>query len=472
MRIHKLVCAFFAIAFFASCSNDDEKQPSTFGKAETQLTETETKILLSMRSDNNRVSIDEVMEQVNWVIDFLNGENALKSGVSRKVNFISALVSGNAKAVALKSSGFSDVEIPDTLAYVLNFADSLGFAIVSADTRIDDPLLAFTGSGSLADSIDNPGVAIFLERLEDYMLNSIAETEQQKDSLLAGILEKLDAEIDETRTKAGEEDNAVIRTEIINLISPLVPVEWGQGTPFNNNLGGQCYSRIDDKYPAGCVAVAVAQIMARWGYPYSINGYSFNWTDLNKYTALSRRKAYPGAGDSSVLSAPDNVKNQLANLFQQIGKGVSMNYGCGGSSSNIDNAVNFLSKQGFKTGGIIDYNSSAIITSLNNKRPLIARGCSKKIDHKFLGITVSTSYDSCHVWVIDGYLKRRRFFGTRSSDVEHIHNNWGWSGMYDGYFAIGVFNSDLAHLDSNTGTKSSEPKNYQYQIKMAPNIYK
>jgi hypothetical protein len=100
------------------------------------------------------------------------------------------------------------------------------------------------------------------------MLNSIAETEQQKDSLLEDILEKLD--IDETGTKATAEEKAAakaaakesIKTEIIELVPPLVPVEWSQGEPFNNNLKDKgCYGKgtaENGKVWAGCVAVATA----------------------------------------------------------------------------------------------------------------------------------------------------------------------------------------------------------------------
>jgi len=119
----------------------------------------------------------EAMMITDEFINSFYGERALKSGTGRKISSVSALVSGNKPA--LKSG---EIEIPDTLAYVFNFSDSSGYVIASADTRIDYPILAFTESGSLMDSTDNPGMVIFLERLEDYMLNSIAKAEHQKDS--------------------------------------------------------------------------------------------------------------------------------------------------------------------------------------------------------------------------------------------------------------------------------------------------
>jgi len=497
MNMRKYAFSLVSLVFLFSCSDENNKQfndASVFGEAETQLTEAELKVLLRMRDANNRVSLDEAMEEANWVIDFLNGEGSLKSGSNRKVNSISALVSGNARPVALKSSDADYIELPDTLAYILNFNDSLGFAIISADTRIDGSMLAFAESGSLIDSTDNPGIAIFLEHLEGYMLNSIAEAEQQYDSLIAGILEKLDIDI-ETDTKATEEEKAAAKEaakaaakaayealygKIIYLVQPLVPVQWGQGTPFNNNVGGQCNNDTgNNKYWAGCVATAVAQIMSYWKHPASMNGYSFNWGELNQYTA--RPKAYPGAGEKDIDSAPANVKSQLANLFLQIGKEVNMNYGCEGSGAHTENAMSLLIKHGFKvmtvavfgTPLLIDYNSNNAIASISRKEPLIVRGCSHKTvtTTKFLGITVSTSssYDGCHAWVIDGYMKRRATSNGVNIDYDYIHNNWGWYGDLNGYFRSGVFNSSSG-LVFSSGTKSNDDRNFQYRLEMTPYI--
>jgi hypothetical protein len=431
------------------------------------------------------------MEQANWVIDFLNGENSLKSGSNRRVSSISALVSDN-KTVALKSSDLADIEIPDTLAYIANFGDDLGFAIISADTRIDEPLFAFTGSGSLVDSIDNPGVIIFLQHLEDYMINSIVEAEHQQDSLLSSILEKLDIEvgtkstsIEEAKAAARAGRRPVVTTETLNHITPLVPVEWGQGGPFNNGLKDKdCYGEKtpDNGKPwAGCVATAVAHIMSRWEHPSKIGNFSFNWNELNQYT--SRPGAYPKAGSRYVSSAPDNVRSQLANLMKQIGDGAGMSHGCYGSSAKTEKAISFLNKHGFSvkmtlmsasnmetTGVLESYNSAKAIASMNRREPLIVEGCSEKTDYKVLGITVNTTYDVCHAWVIDGHLKRRVTTDGVHVETDYIHNNWGWNGYKNGYFKSGVFDSRFEPALAS-GTKSSkEDGNFQYRLKMTPHI--
>jgi len=452
-----------------------------------------------MRNPKNRVSVKEAVEQTDWVIDFMNvGE----SGVTRKVSSISALTSDNAEfAKALKSNG---IEVPDTLIYVVNFADSLGFAIISADTRIDDPLIGFSGSGSLKDSIDNPGMAIFLEHLEDYMLSSIIEAERQKDSLIAEALAKLD---DEAGTKS------ILPTITISLVREprdkigplvpvewgqdfgsapqiyserLVPVEWGQDKPFNDNLKNpffliQPYVPFSvpscEKSKAGCVAVAISHIMSHWKYPASINGYSFNWNVLNQY---KKGGDFPPASVST-------ARSQVANLMQQIGKGVDMDYGCDESGSNIEKALSFLRKQGFITsllglgspGSLVEYNSNSVLNTLNSERPILTRGCSRA--NKFLGIAIY--YDKCHEWVMDGLMKQEAKYTIKMNGSTtivndyfyYVHNNWGWDGRHNGYFEIGVFDIEAKKYDSDVKVKSTDSGkdgNYQYEVKIAPHIQK
>lgn len=59
-------------------------------------------------------------------------------------------------------------------------------------------------------------------------------------------------------------------------IGPLVRVKWNQNTPYNNmcndNLENFTY-KDNGKYPAGCVAIAMAQILAYHHYPESAFNY-------------------------------------------------------------------------------------------------------------------------------------------------------------------------------------------------------
>jgi hypothetical protein len=97
----------------------------------------------------------------------------------------------------------------------------------------------------------------------------------------------------------------------------------------------------------------------------------------------------------------------------------------------------------------------------------------------------SSSYSGGHAWVIDGYINQRQTITTtveltlrgrvtgRSTSTtynyrNYLHNNWGWSGNDNGYFVSGSF--DANHVDLPSNTRSGEEHNYQYEIKIYPNI--
>ncbi|MDR1759883.1 MAG: C10 family peptidase [Fibrobacter sp.] len=490
LKVFAGVCLLLFWGGLVSCSNDTESAViditpiiayDTTTVTDDSLSPEEIKMLYKMREPDHRISGAEIVTLIDNVIGILDEETGLKSGDGRKVRSITPLVSENSKAVALKSGGEPEIEIPDTLAYVVNFEDSLGFAILAADTRVEQPVLGFVDQGSLIDSTDNPGIALVLESLENHILNSIIETEKLKDSLLNEILEKLETE---SGTKAMGLALSVTESpwNTISKVSPLIPVEWGQGPPYNNNVGGKCSgdgTAENGKYWAGCVATAVAQIMAYWKYPAKISNYSLDWNTLIQYTGMQNSNSSDGRAKKDINTAPATIKNQIATLFRQIGKEIYMDYGCKGSSAQRISALKFLRKHGFNMPLLpiedvpitLDYNSDDVINSLNKRRPLMIEGCSEKINHKFLGITIYTTHDNCHDWVMDGYLKQKKTITLRIGSkilvnevyTDYLHNNWGWDGDKDGYFISGIFDArQEPALASNT--KSNEDYNYQYKL--------
>jgi hypothetical protein len=244
-RINVFLSVTMLLASVA-CSNEENLNDGQLAATnEVQLTDAEWDVLYRMRNENNKVGIEEATRFANDVIGFLDGESTVKSGAARSISSIGALVSTDMQSVALKSSDGTNVEIPDTVAYVFNFGDEDGYALVSADTRIEDPILAYTESGSLSDTVNNPGLILFLEGTEDYILSSIASAEKKRDSLISSIVAKLDVE-QESDTKATTTvsySNLLQYTIKVTTIAedwtttshvyPLSPVEWGQGNSDN-----------------------------------------------------------------------------------------------------------------------------------------------------------------------------------------------------------------------------------------------
>jgi len=473
--------AFFSglLVFFFSCSSENSlndvlasngKEVAAKKVTEQELTEQEAKLILRLQKQSNRISLEEAIQATNEFAASLNKTDSIisfykksdplgrpivktelsmeeNSKSSVKIKSISAMRSN--QGIKIKAaSKLSSFDIPDTLAYVIDFNDSAGYAIVAADERINAPILAFTTKGSFNRQTDNPGMALFLEMLDAYLINSIAEVEQQKDSLLNNIQSKLNI-----KDITDINPNALVNTDCstpgvcIERVGPLIEVHWGQRWPFNGyvkepnlcsvnntisngNLGS--YYNPEGRQLAGCAATAIAQIISYWRYP-DLNAHfldgaptpgPFNWGYMvGKET---KQDFYNMPTDTGLRQAVKNwFLKAIGNVFAKIGTNVDMLYGCNVSYAYTINALNYLSSLGFMVSSLESYNYDKIksyLSSGNNGRLVYTHGCP----------TVGT----CHFWVIDGYINK-----TTSTGVQKfVHNNWGWDGDNDDWFSENVFN--------------------------------
>lgn len=275
----KTFWATFSVAValcFTACETDveDLKQGGS-----TKLTANEMKVLYQMRNKSNKIGLDEATAIANEVIAMLDADVATKAGAGRRIAQIKAVETAKTDKVLTKFINGEDVEMPDTLAYIVNFTDSTGFTVIAGDTRVEIPILCYAGNGTLGDTINNNGIAVFLQGTEAYIKRSIVESEQLKDSLMEDTLAKLKTEgLKDTVYLAEEEyatkavapekygvDEVTTYYEygpwiVSSGVGPLLPVEWGQDDPYNELVKNKNCS--ENKTPTGCVATATAQIMA------------------------------------------------------------------------------------------------------------------------------------------------------------------------------------------------------------------
>jgi hypothetical protein len=391
MKIRKIVCALFSFVFLFSCS--DENLP-------------EAEISQNMQKVSNRIGMEEAMNLVEEARTLLDENSPSKSRSSRAVNSVSALLFGNVKASAMKSGKYKDLGVSDTLAYVFNFGDSSGYAIVSKDKRVENPLFAFTERGTLINGkTDNPGLALFLERLEGYVLESIAKSGKDGEQKLM------------VAARGGPTS-----LPLNVLVSPLIPVAWGQGYPYNGFLKhDNCATTWNGRVVTGCAATAVAHIMSYFEYPTSIgSSSSYSWGFLKRYPINFLFDPY-FYDSPDKLEDKEIARNMVADIFQRIGTGIDTNYDCGGSDTDPNDILGFLISNGFTLGYpyFIYYDLTDVKASLMLQRPLIAvNTCNNK---------------ECHGWVIDGLA----IYPSNSN--YYIHNNWGWDYQDNGYYLSGVF---------------------------------
>jgi len=230
-------------------------------------------------------------------------------------------------------------------------------------------------------------------------------------------------------------------------VAPLIQTKWGQD-PYVNDYCPYDYTYKENAV-TGCPATAMAQIMKYWKYPQK--GFGFHSYKHDKYGTLS-------ANFSSTYYKWDDMPNEVtsandavATLMYHCGVAVEMNYNVGaegGSGSYvIIDAYNRYSKEqtveyalqtyfGYATTieGLErdDYTDNEWITILKNEldegRPVQYAGFGQ----------------GGHTFVCDGY-DNNNFF----------HMNWGWEGMYDGYFNLNALSPGTGGTGSGAGTYNS-----------------
>ncbi|MBR7068038.1 MAG: C10 family peptidase [Bacteroidales bacterium] len=372
---------------------------------------------------------------------------------------------GDITAVRNPEFGAKGNDLPDTMMYIVNFTDNMGYALVSADYRTSTIYaLASEGSIDLSDDANEPpALAVFHANAGAYYQQEI-QTFNKK-------LIKSDCIRD-------EDGNPVIfpkvittkqgAWEIMQNLEPMIPVRWGQDEPYNDNAPILSNGK---HAAAGCVATAIAQVMAYHRYPNY-----YNWDEILKYKNIR---------DNS--QSTTTSKTEIAQLFRTIGDNVYMQWGSQSGALVSDAPVHFQ-KMGYSHSGIYqDYDLNKIRVSLSNNCPVIIGGSSKMtcITYKrwiFFGKEkkICAVTGGGHAWVIDGVLIRRRKIDIYADGVlsdsyyeyeRLVHCNWGWSGSSNGYYKSAVFNTNTgAIISTSKGKKDGTDGYYQFELEVLLDI--
>lgn len=282
----------------------------------------------------------------------------------------------------------------------LNTADK-GFALVSGDKRMPC-IIAYSEKGELNDTLTNKGAAMMIKNAEGAFLQAVYNADINVESRSTVV------------TPTGE---------IVASLEPVVAICWEQGVPYNALMPASSSftsSNYGGKFPTGCTAVSVAQLLSCFEPYISKNGVYINWTELKKQCRI-------------LTSNSEAVKKQAATLMRYIADGIRVVYNeHSGTSASINNIISFLKGMGFSISGGESMNAAVIVNSLNRDpiSPVLVTG--------------SASSGSSHCWILDGYQKRKN--GSQMNI--YIHAHFGWGGMSDGYYLV---NSDNKNMSFDTG---------------------
>ena len=330
-----------------------------------------------------------------------------------------------ARPAAMKANGKRGNAAP---FYVFNNPEQPGWVIVAGDDRAR-PILAY-GDEDYFDESEVP------ECVQDW-LNGYVEQIEALDNC---------SNVVEPESNMGSVIGGAPKSKIVPLLGAT---KWAQGLPFNQQCPSFTESSETKYCPAGCVAIAMAQIMYYHKSSYgsiSIPAYTsyskkdnltferpalpsttFNWAIMNPW--------YDDASSSSASA------QEVQKLVKYCGQAVKMNYGKKTSSATSQrNAFTYyfgydrLSQQIAREDVSAAQWENLIYTELAQGRPVYMS---------------ARKLSGGHAFVCDGY---------DGAGLYHI--NWGWRGGKNGFFALNALS------DGNSGGTGAASGEEGYTIGM------
>lgn len=440
-----------------SCSNDLDEvgatkvAPNGSGNAESKYA----------------VSVEEALSHLAHALQPSEDEVTRSDYAERRIGAVRPVKAGEVFA-ATRAESLPDV---GDLFYLVEFENGEGSAVLAADRRMS-PIYAILDETVLSPA-DFSGVATRAENdeapadIKDYLVDLMKAAAYNDIS----TADENDGESDDSD---GESDNdggvsggggigdpggptiptkpliptpstwydEEVQTIIVCRQTPLLETKWDQGWPYNN----LCFDKLGNVCPAGCVAIACAQIMFyhREGETITVTGKTFNWELLEefKYEHPTRSAA---------------ARDEMARFIRHLGSALVMKYDENGSTSNINRAEALFKHLNYKGTDAATFSDHINVARnlINKKLPFYLRG-------------ISANSNSGHAWVVDGWNEYYNRYTITKYDLEGnivsvestdgprtqvIHCNFGWAGECDGYYCVDLFNTSVANssIDSSVG---------------------
>jgi hypothetical protein len=310
--------------------------------------------------------------------------------------------------------------------YIYNIGDGKGFVVLSGDDATKT-VLGYSDEGSFQ-----------VDRMPDNLNHWLNFYQQEIEAVRAASAA--------ASTSTGVSTAASGSVAVAPLLGDI---KWNQSEPYNLKCPLDAPSGL--RTLAGCVAVAMAQIMRyhRWPvtgtgtHSYTDGTYGLQSVDLSKTTYDWNLML-----GSYTSSSTETEEAAVSTFIYQCGVTVDMDYSTTGSASTIAKASEALVSHFGYDSEIQRYErpnytsqewNNLIKNELNNSRPVYFSANSDAGGHAF---------------VVDGY---------DSNDLFHI--NWGWGGMSNGYF-------ELSSLSTNNPGEVGAAPEFCYFQSILANIHR
>ena len=394
--VKKTLLFLFSVLVFASCTTSDLPDSST------------------------EISVDEALASLNNVL--VSIQQQTKSEELRNIS----------EVITIKRNDIFSDSSNEKILYVVNYSDDNGFALLAADRRMPDPIIAIVEKGSLDKDLhfhnsvqtksasNQDSISVFIENLLNGYIVYIHD---------GGGFDNGGG--DGNGGTGGGGGGQVFQWEIDSTIAPVMrQYYWGQREGFNY----YCPVNSDSLHiPAGCVPVAVAMIMTHNQFPTTLvlNGHSVSW-DL-AHNARYYSNFYEHNSDSTSVQVLE-----AAYLIRQIGLFCGTWYHDGDWFLTNDfgftfpeKAKDFLNDIGYNATKHNGYDDNLIIPMLASGKPVF--------------IAAVSSPANGHAWVIDGAIFQS--YGSQTRKL--LHCNWGAFGFYNGYYVSEVFDWTQGAVQTN-----------------------
>lgn len=311
-----------------------------------------------------------------------------------------AVLESQVLAPTRKRMGLGDTEVERPVYYVFNTESNEGYVIVSADDRTD-AVLGYATRGRFDSEAMPPNVQDWMESYAQQIssLDSYANASQQES---------------DTR----------------EAIAPLLTTLWNQDSPYND----QCPLQGASRTYTGCTATALAQVMKYHEWPVELTA------TLPAYTTATAQIYVPELSptvfrwdDMAADYHYTDYAPAVSELMRYCGQALQSDFTRNSTSAYLADIPRVLTTYfGYDTGAELLYQSNypvsewedIIYAELQAGRPVLHAG---------------TSLGGGHAFVCDGYDGNGMF-----------HFNWGWGGMYDGYFKLSLLTPGTGGIGAGT----------------------
>ena len=512
MKKHLFYVAAIAALLLGSCAKESFSSEKSV-ETEEQLCPHTIPVETALASlDDFLASVDEGRQTKSGMPDG-----------KRKVKDVQTVYTVNGMT---KSDG--NAEDGNALVYIVNFENDGGYAIISADDRIPEDILAVYDSGNYKSSPnrvidksqssarriyddypkDGPGIIEDEEGNRYLNPNTFSLYDEASGEYLVG---DLTAEGGYLPNESGSGSNTKPGKKLDDILPDRVVLDYADGKVSGGSKFDDVKPRIDDPgddikdvtingpYKREYMVSPILSFAQLWRQESPFN----DWCPTVRRYILFGQKGKAPSGcvplalakiiayceyphtinyNGTVINMSTIKDGKIGNpefnyqsaaFLRFIGESCNSLYFYDGTFTFPKNAADFLGKIGYSNVNYGRYTTSTVISSLKKSVPVFV--CSVPNSEKY-------NYDllQSHAWMIDGYMNRTREVTHKRYRNDVLENQWttttsntmvhcdfGWEGKFNGYFTSGIFNfADNANVEfDNNAYIGADKTNYKWYLK-------